>query len=183
MPDTRTLHGVELVKVGSWEISTGDWTVTAEDLRSAVDAHHAGVLRKPVVKLGHIDERFDGEPSLGYVDNLRLADNGHTLVGDLVLPTWLAAAAPMHYPDRSVEGLVGYEAPDGRRWPLVLAAVSLLGATAPGIENLESLQALVAAAHRGHADLVTLRPRTAADHRTTVLVAAARRRRTNRKVL
>ena len=178
MGDTRTVRDVELAKVGSWEISTGDWAVTRADLQSAVDAHRAGVLRKPIVKLGHTDARFDGEPAFGYIDDLRLADSGNTLIGDLVLPAWLAAAAPMHYPDRSVEALQGYQAPDGRRWPLVLTAVALLGATAPGIDTLASLQDLVAASTAR----ITLRPRTPVrDHRTTVLVAAARRRRTHQK--
>ena len=30
----RTIRGVELVRVGTWEISTGVWTVTADDLRA-----------------------------------------------------------------------------------------------------------------------------------------------------
>ncbi|WP_354561384.1 MULTISPECIES: hypothetical protein [Gordonia] len=177
MGEVERIRDVELAKVGEWGISTGDWTVTREDLRSAVEAHRAGVLRKPVIKLGHVDDRFDGQPAFGHIENLRLAHGGDTLVGDLVMPAWLAAAAPMHYPDRSVEALQGFRAADGRTWPLVLTGVALLGATAPGIDTLTSLQDLVAASTAR----ITLRPRTPARNTHTVLVAAARRRRATRK--
>ena len=82
--EVRTIRGVELVRVGTWSISTGEWTVTADDLASAVAAHRAGVLRRPVIKLGHVGPMRDASPALGYVDNLRTADGGTTLVGNLV---------------------------------------------------------------------------------------------------
>lgn len=178
MGKTRTVPGIELARVGEWEISTGTWTPGRPDLAAAVAAFNAGVLRKPIVRLGHLDARFDGEPSFGHVSRLRLADNGDLLLGDLVLPEWLAAALPMHYPDRSVEAVQDYRAPDGTRWPLVLTGVALLGATAPGIDSLQSLQELVAASR------IMLRPkasRVVSDHGRTVLIAASRRRRTYRK--
>ena len=180
MADTSTLRGVELVKVGTHDISTGRWQVDTDDLRSVVDAFRAGVLRKPVGKLGHVDDRFDGTPSFGYVDNLRIASAGRTLLGDLVLPRWLADAAPMHWPDRSVEALQGFRDTTGREWPLVLTGVALLGSTNPGIDDLASLQELVAAS----SGRVTLRTPTPArnNHSTIVLVAAARRRRAHRKL-
>ena len=45
-PDLRTIPGVELVRVGRWEASTGEWSPTADDLAAAVEAHRAGILRK-----------------------------------------------------------------------------------------------------------------------------------------
>ena len=72
--DLRTIPGVELIRCGVWDLSTGPWTVTPADLVAAVAAHRAGVLRKPVVKIGHLDERFDGEPALGHLDNLTIVD-------------------------------------------------------------------------------------------------------------
>ncbi|MEV6096034.1 hypothetical protein [Nocardia sp. NPDC051981] len=181
MNETRTVPDVELIRVGQWEISTGTWSPGRADLASVVAAFNAGILRKPVIKLGHVDARFeadhDGEPSFGYVDRLRLAEDGDLLLGDLVLPEWLAAALPMHYPDRSVEALQGYEGAGGTVWPLVLTGVALLGATAPGIHSLKSLQDLVAASR------ITLRPKVSrpGDHQRTVLIAASRRRRAHRK--
>jgi hypothetical protein len=190
VPDLRTVRGIELVKVGTWQISTGEWTVSPSDLQSAVAAHKAGVLRRPVIKLGHQDPGFEG-PALGYVDNLHLADGGNTLVGDLVnVPAAVANLLPRAYPDRSVEGLVDYEDPStGQVWPLVLTACALLGASAPGVDTLKSLQdvaalyGVAAAARRITIAASAFHPDPAAARHRAVAVAAARRRRTNRITL
>ncbi|WP_280354290.1 hypothetical protein [Nocardia otitidiscaviarum] len=182
MADTRTVAGVELVKVGTWHTMTGEWTVTAADLRSALAAHQARVLRKPIVKLGHTDPRFDGEPALGHIDNLRLTDDGSTLVGDLLgVPAWLAEAMPTTYPDRSVEALTDYEAADGTTYPLVLTAVALLGTARPSITDLASLQDLVAATAGSGRRIILAACSGGTDRHRTVTVAAARRRRLHRK--
>ena len=185
MADVRTIAGIELVKVGRWEISTGVFRVTPADLVSAVEAHKAGVRRKPVLKIGHGDED-DRAPAMGYVDNLRLSSDGNTLLGDFVnVPTRLAEVIPLAYPDRSVEGFADYyHQASGTTWPLVLDAVALLGAVGPGIADLKSLQAAdlygIAARVSAATDtLVFLRcPNT--DRQRTVAVAAARRRRAQR---
>lgn len=186
MPDLRTLRGIELVKAGTWQISTGEWTVTPADLRSAITAHAAGVLRKPVIKLGHT-AMADAGPALGYVDNLRLADAGNTLIGDFVnVPAAVAKLLPHAYPDRSVEALTDYEDPaTGQVWPLVLTACALLGDREPGIETLRSLQDVaalygVAAARRLTIAASAFHPESAAARARARAVAAARRRRTNR---
>ncbi|KUH89802.1 hypothetical protein [Mycobacterium sp. IS-1556] len=185
MPDLRTIRDVELVRVGTWQISTGDWTVTPADLASAVAAHKAGVLRIPVLKIGHQDPRFDGGPALGRVDNLRLAEGGQVLIGDFVdVPKPIATLLPRAWPDRSVEALINYEGPDGTVWPLVITAVALLGETAPGVDNLADIAETygVAAARRISVAASTFHPddHAAAERRRAVAVAAARRRRTNR---
>lgn len=185
-PDLRTIRGIELVKVGTWQISTGEWTVTAGDLASAVEAHKAAVLRKPVVKvkLGHNGPMGDAGPALGYVDNLRLADGGNTLIGDLVnVPATVAKLLPHAYPDRSVEALRNYTDQSGRTWPLVLDALALLGATAPGIGALKSLQDVaglydIAASRVSVPIALAARP----DRSRAVQIAAARRRRLHRSL-
>lgn len=178
MAETRVLRGVELVKVGRWDISTGPWTVTRDDLVSAVAAHRAGVVSRPVVKLGHGDDRFDGTPAFGVITDVRLASGGDSLVGDLEVPVWLAEAMPLSYPRRSVEAVTGFTAEDGTRYPLVVTGLALLGATLPGISNLAELQDLVAAS-TGRVVLTTEAP--GKPHSHTVIVAAARRRRAHRK--
>ncbi|MGD9517531.1 MULTISPECIES: hypothetical protein [Mycolicibacterium] len=184
--DLRTICGVELVKVGTWQPggTVGDWTVTAEHLAAAIDAHRAGVLRKPVVKIGHDDPRFDGGPALGYVDGLRLADGGSTLVGDLVnVPAPVAKLLPHAYPDRSIEALVDFTDQAGKSWPLVLTGLALLGAADPAVETLRSLQDVGALYG---IDVAAKRIVLATNHgagggrRRAVAVAAARRRRTHR---
>lgn len=182
MGETRTVRDVELVKVGTWNTMVGEWTVTTEDLRSAHAAHQARVIRKPIIKLGHTDPRFDGEPALGHIDNLRLVDDGRTLLGDLLgVPAWLAEAMPTSYPDRSVEALTDYEATDGTTWPLVLTAVALLGTARPSITDLASLQDLVAATAHGGRRIILAAFSGGTDRHRTVTVAAARRRRLHRK--
>ncbi|WP_422748006.1 hypothetical protein ACN27E_07885 [Mycobacterium sp. WMMD1722] len=188
MPDLHTIRGIELVKVGHWDphVCPGDdgWTVTEADLVAAIEAHRAGVTRKPVVKIGHEDPRFDGGPALGYVDNLRLSDGGRTLVGDLVnVPGPVAKLLPHAYPDRSIEAYVGFTDQSGTVWPLVLTGLALLGGQAPGIETLQSLQDVGAlygvdvAAKR----VVLAANLHGAHHRArAVAVAAARRRRIQR---
>lgn len=178
MPNaTRVIRNVELIKVGRHDISTGPWTVTRADLASVAAAHAAGVVSRPVVKLGHTDDRFDGTPAFGVITDVRLAAGGESLVGDLEVPTWLAEAMPMHYPRRSVEAVTGFVAADGTAYPLVLLGVSLLGATAPGISNLAELQELVAAS----TSRIVITDATGKPHSNTVLIAAARRRRAHRK--
>ncbi|WP_024448085.1 hypothetical protein [Mycolicibacterium iranicum] len=189
MPNLRTIRGVELAKVGTWETVShpAGWTITPDDLRSAVAAHAAGVLPRPRLKIGHTDPRFDGGPALGRVDNLRLVDDGNTLVGDFVdVPAAIAALLPHSYPSRSVEALLDYTAPDGTVWPLVLMAVSLLGATAPGMETLADIADLYdAAASSARRVVVAAAPRGGrpANHRArAVAVARARRTRSARSV-
>ncbi|MFG1785685.1 hypothetical protein ACGFIU_24900 [Rhodococcus oryzae] len=139
--DLRTISSVELVKTGTWNISTGTWVVTPELLAAAKAAHDSGTLPKPIIKLGHVDDRFDdGEPALGWVDNLEIRDDGNTLVGDMVgMPAWLATIISSAYPNRSVEAVHDLELPDGTTHALALTAVALLGVTYPGIPTLTSL--------------------------------------------
>lgn len=183
MAELRTIRGVEIVRAGTWQSSTGEWTVTPADLAAAVQAHNAGVLRRPVLKIGHTDPRFDGSPALGRLDNLRLADNGRTLVADLVdVPKAVAALLPNAYPDRSVEALRDYQAPDGRVWPLVITALALLGETRPAVDTLAEigdLYGIAASAARVTLAAKQFQPESPADRQRqrAVAVAAARRRR------
>lgn len=183
MPNVRTIRNVELIRAGTWQISTGEWTVTPADLTAAVAAHNAGVLRKPVLKIGHTDPRFDGGPALGRIDNLRVTDGGHALVGDFVdVPAAIASLLPHSYPSRSVEALIDYTAPDGRVWPLVLTAVALLGEVAPGISNLADVADLYGvAASSARRIVVAMTPPPDPQARArAVAVARARRNRTHR---
>lgn len=188
--DLRTIAGVELIRCGFWDLSTGPWEVTPADLVAAVAAHRAGVLRKPVVKIGHLDERFDGEPALGYVDNLRIVDGGQTLLGDLVgVPALLADVAASAYPDRSVEGIQGFTDASGTSYGFVLTAVALLGATGPGVSTLRSLAdvgqlyGVAAASGRRVVRLHTSAPGLTDTRRRVVVRAAAARRRYRRAAI
>lgn len=144
-PVLVNLPGIELIHAGTWEISNGTWTCTPDDLYAAVAALDCPSVRRPVLKLGHVDPRFDGEPAIGYVDNLAVSASGYELVGDYCgLPAWLAAVMASAYPDRSIEGQYDYVCQIGHQHPFVLNAVALLGVVGPGVGTLTSLQDLAA---------------------------------------
>jgi hypothetical protein len=135
------LSGVQLMRTGTWVLASGTTTFTADDLRSAVAALDCPSVRRPQLKLGHTDPRFDGEPAVGWVDNMATSDDGATLTGDYVgMPGWLGDVIASAYPDRSVEGCWDYPCGQGHVHPFVITAVALLGVTAPGITTLASLQ-------------------------------------------
>lgn len=137
MPELRTIEGVELARTGTYRLSTGEQTFTRDHLSSAVTAAEAGAA--PRLRIGHIDPRFDGDPAIGSVKNLRLDQDGDLLVGDLVdVPEWLAENLPAIYPGRSIEAKVTEDT-------MRLTGLALLGVTAPGIDALADLERLVAA--------------------------------------
>ncbi|MCX5066650.1 hypothetical protein OOJ91_12250 [Micromonospora lupini] len=148
MPDTAPLSrrdGVELVRTGRWDISTGQWTAAREDLTAAVAALSCPAVQKPIVKIGHTDRRFtpgDGEPAIGWYENLRITDGGHTLIADQVAPSWLTDVQAAAWPNRSVEGSYNKRCGLGHTHPFVLTAVSLLGVTPPGVSTLTPLNSL-----------------------------------------
>lgn len=135
------LPGVELVQAGQWDLSSGRVTFTRADLAAAVAALDCPAVRRPILKLGHIDPRFDGEPAVGWVANMCLADSGNTIVGDYVgMPGWLGDILASAFPDRSIEGCFDFKCQVGHTHPFVITAVALLGVSAPGVGTLESLQ-------------------------------------------
>lgn len=138
-----TIPDVELLEVGlDWATSTGVFSFTEDDLVSAIASQADPGVRTPIVKLGHVDPRFDGQPAFGRVENLRLTNNGQTLVGDLVaVPVWLASIMGSAYPRRSIEGFFSAETQTGNRHPFVLTALALLGDAYPAIDTLEDVSA------------------------------------------
>ncbi len=139
----QTLTDVEIFAVGKWN---GD-KYTAEDLDEMVAAS-TGVGVKPPVKLGHSEAQAwfgqeDGAPALGWVTNLKR--RGDKLLADLVgVPTALVNMIRNgNYRTKSAEIFWNFKDPadpQGKVWPRVLKAVSLLGADLPAVTNLEELQ-------------------------------------------
>lgn len=148
MPDSVELvrrDGIELVRTGTWALSTGVWKATREDLAAAVAAMQCPAVQKPIIKIGHTDDRFtpgDGEPALGWCENLRLADGGHTLIADQVAPKWLSDIQAAAWPNRSIEGTYNKRCGLGHTHPFVITAVALLGVTPPGVSVLKPLNSL-----------------------------------------
>jgi hypothetical protein len=145
LPQLVTVPDVEIVAAGTWKLASGEATFTAEDLAAAVQASACPAIGSPVLKLGHVDPRFDGEPAVGRVTNLRLTSSGAKISGDLAgVPAWLAAALPSAYPQRSIEGMYGYTCQIGHTHPFVITHLALLGVTAPGVGVLSSLKDVAA---------------------------------------
>lgn len=159
-----TIEDVELMSVGmEWPTMTGAITITFEHLADAMEAANDDPhIQPPRIKLGHTDPRFgdgpifslddpalDGEPAFGRAVNLRLENDGATLVADFVeVPEWLAEAMPSAYPNRSVEGAFFDAQADvktngGKTYSLVLTAVALLGIRLPAIADLDDLERLM----------------------------------------
>lgn len=148
MPDVELARreGIELVRTGSWSAASGSWQPTREDILSAVKATECPAVRRIRLKLGHFDPRFnsggDGEPALGWFENLRATDGGNTLVGDQVALPWLSSVQAAAYPDRSIEGTYRYRCGLSHEHPFVITAVALLGVTPPAVSALRSVQDL-----------------------------------------
>lgn len=135
------LLDVELARPGDWKVAKGDGKFTVQDLRDAADFYTATGGQAVPIKLGHVDDRWDGEPTFGNVRNVRYVedDRGPVLRGDITdMPEWLAASAPKRWPNRSIEGWrnVDYE---GRTYSLVLTGLAFLGVTPPAVRNIRSL--------------------------------------------
>ena len=140
IPALVTIPGVDILAAGRWALSSGDQEFTPANLREAVAASECPSVGPPVIKIGHVDPRFDGEPALGRVRNMRLAAAGNKITGDLAgMPGWLGAVAASAYPRRSVEGMFGFACQQGHVHPFVITGLALLGVTPPGVGVLGGL--------------------------------------------
>jgi hypothetical protein len=143
--ELATLPGVDIVAAGTWELSTGPATFTAADLAAAIEAAACPAIGDPVIKIGHVDPRFDGEPALGHVTNMELAAGGSKITGDLAgMPAWLAEIAPSAYPQRSIEGAYNVKCSIGHLHPFALTGLALLGVSPPGVGVLSGLAGIAA---------------------------------------
>lgn len=152
--DLVTIPNVEIASTGTWDASTGQVTFTQEDLQSALAATEDPAVKEPRLIIGHTDgtagpgmspvEGFFGEqPALGRYTNLRMGNNGQTLVGDLVgVPKWLADILPTAYPNRSIEGYWNVTSATGKDHQFVIPRVAVLGVSLPAVATLEDLQAM-----------------------------------------
>lgn len=158
-PALVTVPNVEIALVGEdWPASTGAATFTLEDLESAVEAQADPAIRTPVLKLGHVDPRFDGEPCFGKIVNLRVDYDRQALVGDITgVPAWLGepneqgqSVLNSAFPDRSLEGYFHYQVtPQGKTHKFALTALALLGVTTPAIQSLADIGAAFGVAASG----------------------------------
>jgi hypothetical protein len=160
--DYTTVPHLAAVEMGTagmeWPSAAGPFTVTMEHLADiVVAANEDPHIQVPRLKLGHdsaVNGDFpdydpfaavsDAEPVFGRAVNLRTVNDGAVLIGDFVeVPGWLAESMPSAYPNRSCEWVRDIETPGGKRYSMVITAVSLLGERLPAIRDLEDLQRLI----------------------------------------
>lgn len=134
-----TIPDVELVRAGNWASAlSGRVQITTDDLDAMVAAGQDAEVDMAPLKLGHVDPRFDGEPAMGWVRNVRRV--GDRLLADLTdVPAKLAATVQHAYPRRSVEIAWGVKTPGGRRHRAALCGLALLGVTPPAIKGLADI--------------------------------------------
>nr|KZL96950.1 hypothetical protein AXX05_15830 [Tsukamurella tyrosinosolvens] len=143
-PALSNVPGVELARTGQWSASTGVSTITRDDLTAAVAAMDCPAVRDPIIKLGHTDPRFDGEPAFGRITNLSVR-NACSLVGDLTgMPGWLGPILASAYPSRSIEGEWNHRCAVGHVHSFVITGLALLGITEPAIGSLAPLDDIAA---------------------------------------
>jgi hypothetical protein len=144
--ELTTIEGVPLIRTGTYELSSGTRTFAEEDLRAAADAWSTDpAVKDPRVKidsvaaaLGLDDAAHGGEPAFGRFTNLRVSEDGQTLLADFVGPKSVAAAMTWAYPSLSIEGPPpGWVSATGRAHELVVSAVALLGVHWPGVTTLD----------------------------------------------
>lgn len=143
-----TIPNVPLVRTGHFDAMSGPVDFTLEHLEAAVLAfENDPAILAPRIHLGHEDPRFaaatrdqDGEPALGWFDNLRV--DGNTLYGDAHMPAWLEEMADWAFPSRSVEGMFGLATATGNTHIFALTGVALLGVSLPAVETLDDLREL-----------------------------------------
>lgn len=142
-----TIPDVPIVEVGmDYPAMTGPVTFTFEQMRDAVVAYqNDDAIVAPRLKLGHMNGIFkSGDmPAVGLAENLRLENDGGTVVADYVgVPAWLAEVMPYAYPSRSIEGSFDVETTTGKKWQFVITDLALLGVSWPGVMTIDDLPKL-----------------------------------------
>lgn len=134
----QSIYGVEVFAVGTWNHQKFVQDDLEEIARNTTALMNAGTL-KPPLKLGHdaqvIEGQMDGDPAMGWVQNLRV--QGDKLICDFVdVPDVIVRAIQAKlYAQVSVE--MRYIENTG--W--LLTAVAILGADAPAVKTLNDLEA------------------------------------------
>jgi len=151
MPElkTRELLGVEILDVGTWEASTGTFTVTDADLDELIANFAASKDQiKVPAKLGHDDgQRLlqqDGYPAAGWLKRLYRA--GTKLVGDFGNVPSKVADIVEAGGWRSVSAEIWHDVTVGtQKFASLLMGVALLGEEQPAVTTLDDILELYGA--------------------------------------
>jgi hypothetical protein len=138
--ELATITGVELVSAGTdIHASTGNIDITREHLAAMANQSSDPAVRDPVLKITHLHSLMFGEAAFGHVTNLRLDDNGTTLIGDIVCAKGLAELIPAAWPDRSIEFNFDEVTQTGTKHAALMHAVAVLGIEEPAVQGLAAV--------------------------------------------
>jgi hypothetical protein len=141
------VENAPIVSTGiEYPLQSGPTTFTEAQLVDAVRAQEDPSVVSPRIKLGHSSSYNDAligdaEMAFGRIDGSTMAmgDNNQTIYSDYLVPGWLGEVMSIAFPNRSLEGNFDVEMVTGKRYELVISAVSLLGIYWPGVQVLEDL--------------------------------------------
>jgi hypothetical protein len=147
--ETRGLKGVQIIDVGTWDASTGTFTVTDADLAAYVAAFDAtkDSLKIPA-KLGH-DEgqrllQQDGYPAAGWLERLYIEDS--KLVGDFEKVPAKVADLIEARAYRNVSAEIWHDVTVGtEKFGSLLMGVAFLGEDIPACTTLKDVYELYGA--------------------------------------
>jgi len=148
--ETIDLADVEILAVGTWQGANGEARITDKDLEEIVSSFTVLTGNKelnyePPVKLGHTEKQKllqeDGLPAAGWIKSVKKV--GQKLLADLKgvpkkIGELMEAGA---YKKRSAEFYRNYEI-GGKKYPVVLKALALLGADIPAVKTISDIKAL-----------------------------------------
>jgi hypothetical protein len=138
--ELATIEGIEMVGVGfDWPGLNGKTTITEQHLIDAVEAANSKLVTNPRFGLGHEQDLGDKEPAFGKYTNVRLSEDGQTMLGDLEgVPVWVSKMLPTAYPGRSIEGRFN-QTYGNKNYSLIVDAVKCLGIRMPACSVLADL--------------------------------------------
>lgn len=147
--ETRALKGVEIIGVGTWDASTGRFTVTDADLATYVASFDAtkDALKIPA-KLGH-DEgqrllQQDGYPAAGWLERLYVED--FKLIGDFEKVPAKIADLMEARAYRNVSAEIWHDVTVGAdQYDSLLMGVAFLGEDIPACTTLKDVYELYGA--------------------------------------
>ena len=138
---------VEILKPGTWTSSKGGtYTFGISDLKSIVSNFKALYPHvKPSLILGDHPDAKGLNPAVGWVDDLKVSDNGKLLAFFVDVPEIVKGAIEKNLYRTVSSGLKGLFEYEDKQYRGVLHHVAILGAHLPAISGLESLDAYMTA--------------------------------------
>lgn len=139
---------IEIFAVGTWshqKFATGDLREIVENFLRLKEVH------RPPLKLGHstnqlLEGQSDGDPALGWVEWLRMSNDGRKLLATIEIPPAVDDLIEARLYDNVSVELFFDVMLEGKRIGTVLRAVALIGADIPAVSDLAALRRLAASA-------------------------------------